>query len=323
LHVSSRWIVCPRAAGLLEGLEDELRNAVDLPDGFAAEVAVHLIAGGGKRLRPALLLLSGQFGSPDPKRLTRAAVAMELLHVASLYHDDVMDRATTRRGVSSANSQWGNLLAASGGTLLFARAIRLLASLGDEVNRLASAASVRLCTGQLQEVENAYDVDIREEDHLAVLEKKTATLFELPCRLGALLAGAPDETSCALSQYGRALGLAFQLADDALDLSGDESVLGKPTLTDIREGVYSFPIIHALHQHGNGDLRGMLRKARLNEAELRVVIASVRHSGAIEVALRLARQLVREAQQSLTAIENTPARESLHRLADFAVSRSH
>jgi heptaprenyl diphosphate synthase len=248
---------------------------------------------------------------------------MELLHVASLYHDDVMDRATTRRGAASANSLWGNLLAASGGTLLFARAIGLLASLGDEANRLASAASVRLCTGQLQEVENAYNVDISEEDHLAVLERKTATLFELPCRLGTLLAGAPEETSRVLAQYARALGLAFQLADDALDLSGDESVLGKPTLTDIREGVYSFPIIYALHGNGNGGLRGTLRKACLDEAEVRDVIASVRRSGAVEVALGRASEFVREAQQSLTALEDTPARESLHRLADFAVSRSH
>jgi geranylgeranyl pyrophosphate synthase len=268
-------------------------------------------------------LLAGQFGSADPETLTRAAVAMELLHVASLYHDDVMDRATTRRGVASANSLWGNLLAASGGTLLFARAIGLLASLGDEANRLASAASVRLCTGQLQEVENAYNVDISEEDHLAILERKTATLFELPCRLGALLAGAPEESSRLLAQYARALGLAFQLADDALDLSGDESVLGKPTLTDIRQGVYSFPIIYALHCNGNSGLRGTLRKARLDEAEVRDAIASVRRSGAIEVALHRASEFVREAQQSLTALEDTPARESLHRLADFAVSRSH
>jgi geranylgeranyl pyrophosphate synthase len=322
LQVSSQWLVCPRVTGLLEGLEDELRRAVDTADGAAAEVAVHLIARGGKRLRPALLLLAGQFGSANPALLTRAAVAMELLHVASLYHDDVMDRATTRRGAASANSLWGNLLAASGGTLLFARAVGLLASLGDEANRLAGAASVRLCTGQLQEVENAYDVDISEEDHLAILERKTATLFELPCGLGALLAGAPEDTRRVLAQYARALGLAFQLADDALDLSGDESILGKPTLTDIREGVYSFPIIYALHQNG-GELRDTLRKARLNETEVRAVIAAVRRSGAVEVALGRAGEFVREAQQSLTALEDTPARESLHRLADFAVMRSH
>jgi len=323
LQVSDQWLVCPQVARSLGGLEDELRRAVGLPDGLTAEVAVHLIARGGKRLRPALLLLAGQFGSGEPERLTRAAVAMELLHVASLYHDDVMDRAATRRGAASANSLWGNLLAASGGTLLFARAIGLLASLGDEANRLASAASVRLCTGQLQEVENAYDVDIGEDDHLAILERKTATLFELPCRLGALLAGAPDETAHVLAQYARALGLAFQLTDDALDLSGDESILGKPTLADIREGVYSFPIIHALHRNGNGGLRSTLRKARLNEAELHDVVASVRRSGAVEAARRRAGEFARDAQQSLKALADTPARESLHRLADFAISRSH
>jgi heptaprenyl diphosphate synthase len=322
LRVTSQWLVSPRVAGLLEGLEGALRRAVNTPDGSAAEVALHLIARGGKRLRPALVLLTGQFGSADPEKLMCAAVAMELLHVASLYHDDVMDRAASRRGAASANALWGNLLAASGGTLLFARAISLLASLGDEVNRLASAASVRLCTGQLQEVEHAYDVDITEEDHLAILERKTATLFELPCRLGALLAGAPEETLLALTKYARALGLAFQLADDALDLAGDERVLGKPTLTDIREGVYSYPVIYALHHDGDS-IRGMLRKARLDEAEVRDVIASVRRSGAVDVALGRAGEFVREAQKSLEGLDDTLARESLHRLAEFSVSRSH
>jgi heptaprenyl diphosphate synthase len=307
----------------MAGLEAELRNAADSSDSFAAEVAVHLIAVGGKRLRPALVFLTGQFGSADSRKLTRAAVATELLHVASLYHDDVMDRAATRRGVSSANSRWGNLLAASGGTLLFARAIRLLASLGEDVNRLGSTAAVRLCTGQLQEVENAYNVDIDEEDHLAILRKKTATLFELPCKLGALLASAPEETVRVLTQYAGALGLAFQLADDALDLSGDERVLGKPTWKDIREGVYSFPIICALRCNGKGDLRNTLRKARLNDTDVRQVIDAVRESGAIETARARARQLAREAQQSLAAMEDTPVRQSLYRLADFAAARSH
>lgn len=123
MQASSRWLVCPQVAGLLEGLQGELLRAVNMPAGVAAEVAEHLIVRGGKRLRPALLLLAGQFGSADVRALTRAAVAMELLHVASLYHDDVMDRAATRRGAATANARWGNLLAASGGTLLFARAI--------------------------------------------------------------------------------------------------------------------------------------------------------------------------------------------------------
>jgi heptaprenyl diphosphate synthase len=219
-------------------------------------------------------------------------------------------------------------MATSGGTFLFARAIALLASLGDEVNLLTSRATVRLCAGQLLEVENAYNTDLSVAEHTEILARKTATLFELPCVLGAKLAGADPSQVAALVAYAHKLGLAFQIADDALDVAGDASVLGKTTLTDLREGIYSLPLILVLQQQVPGcagetvRLRGILRQARLSESDLQEIVAALRRLGAVDMALEQARAYAREASDGLRELPYGPACESLALLADFAVSRS-
>ena len=321
---SGDWLVCPRAIDSLSQLEDHLAAAVGA-DSSTRAVATWLVARPGKRFRPALLVLSAQFGAKYPEEtLLRAAAALELIHIASLYHDDVMDRALVRRKGPSVNSAWGNAMATAGGTFLFARASGLLAALGDEVNRLASAAVVRMCTGQLREVEHAYNVDLTEEEHLEVLSAKTATLFELPCRLGAVLSALGDDRASALMEYARQLGLAFQLVDDALDLSGDATVLGKATLTDIREGVYSLPVLTALRRwNESARLRDLLLRARLAPDELQQVVRLVQGSGAVDIALARARALSQAAVNALDEFAPDPAIDSLRRLAHFLVHRSH
>jgi heptaprenyl diphosphate synthase len=288
-------------------------------------MALHLITRAGKRLRPALLLVVAQFGDPDDPRLLRAAAAMELFHIASLYHDDVMDRAPVRRGETSANVRWGNGLATLAGAYLFARASALLASLGDEPNRLASQASVELCTGQLHEMENAYNLELTEAEHLDILARKTATLFELPSRLGAYLSGASPPHTAALAAYGRHLGLAFQLADNALDLTGQADRLGKATGTDLREGVYSLPVLHALRQDSmvGERLRALLGQAWLTEEDVRTGLELVQESGAVAEAWEAAREHASQAQQSLEALPEGPARRSLFRLAEYAIARTY
>ncbi|MCP4544236.1 MAG: polyprenyl synthetase family protein, partial [Chloroflexi bacterium] len=175
---------------MLARLDAVLKGAVVTFDKQLRDVALHLINRAGKRLRPALCMVVAQFGDPDDPRLLQAATAIELIHIASLYHDDVMDRAPARRGKDSANIHWGNGLAVLAGTYLFARATALLADLGDIPNQLASHASVELCTGQLQEMENAFNLNLTETEHLDILARKTATLFEFPCRLGAYLSNS-------------------------------------------------------------------------------------------------------------------------------------
>lgn len=318
------WLECEQTRALLGRLDGVLEQAAAAEDLLLRVMALHLVSRGGKRLRPALLLLAASYGDCDRDRLLRAAAALELVHIASLYHDDVMDRAPTRRHVASANATWGNELAALTGTYLFARASGLLASLGNVPNHLASTAMLELCTGQLQEVEHAYDLDLTEEEHLEILARKTATLFELPCRLGARLGGLPERHAAALAAYGRHLGLAFQLTDDALDLPERGGQSGKATGTDVREGIYSLAVLYALRQEGPvaARLRVLLGEARLAEQDVAAVHGLVRESGAVAAALDVARTHTRQARGALRVLPEGPARRSLSRLADYVVTRA-
>jgi len=308
----------------LLALDDTLRAAAAAEDLQLRAMAQQLLARGGKRLRPALLFLAASFGPGGaPVRLQAAAAALELFHVASLYHDDVMDRAPQRRHGASINARWGNQAATFAGTYLFARGSALLASLGRVPNRLASEAAVALCTGQLQEVENAYNSALSEADHLEILRRKTATLFELPCRLGAYLGQAPAAAAEALAAYGRHLGLAFQLADDALDLEGEAAETGKATHTDLREGVYSLAILRALQRPEAAGLPDLLRKADLAEADIAAAIRLARQAGGVAEALDVARAQAGQARAALATLPDTPARQSLIHLAEYATTRRH
>lgn len=321
---SGDWLTCPRVLELLPQLEGVIEQALAMGDEETRTVAGHLVARRGKRLRPALLFLAVQFGGCRDAPLLQAAAALELLHVASLHHDDIMDRAVTRRGGASTNHLWGNAVATACGVFLFARATSLLAALGDEVNKAASIAAVQLCTGQLREVENAYNIGLTTEEHLEILALKTGTLFELPCRLAALLGAITAEHASTLVDYARDLGMAFQLADDALDLAGDAGQLGKATLTDLREGVYSFPVLHVLRQESAEAMhvRALLGQVRLDEAELGAVVKTVRECGGVDAASVLARRFAGRAAKCLDSLPEGSARDSLLALAQFSVARS-
>jgi heptaprenyl diphosphate synthase len=317
------WLVCGRTRAALERLDAVLLEAIQPEDLQLRVMALAVVKRGGKRLRPALALLAAAFGEADPRRLLQAAAALELVHVASLYHDDVMDRAPLRRGEASVNARWGNAPAAAAGTYLFARATALLAGLGDGANHLASRASVELCSGQLQEVENAYNLELSETVHLAILRRKTATLFELPCRLGALLSGLSAQRAESLAAYGRFLGLAFQLADDALDLTAESDQVGKATGADLRAGIYSLPVLLTLRSAGTAGprLAALLEQVRLGEGEIQTALRLVRETG-LAPALATARVQAERARGELAELPAGPARESLWRLAGHAVERS-
>lgn len=316
--------MCGNTRALLAELDSVLRDAVTTLDHELGVVALHLIGRGGKRLRPALVLLLSGLGRDRDGAVLRAAAAVELLHVASLYHDDVMDRAPSRRGAPSANARWGNAVAAIAGSYLFACAMRLLAATGEEANRLGSAAVAEICTGQLQELESSYDLDLPVDHHLAVLERKTASLFVLPCVLGATLGLATPAQRGALDRFGRRLGLAFQLADDALDLAGDAAQLGKATGTDVGEGVYSLPVLATLRDGGEraARLRALLRLDGLTRVEVAEVIEIVRSGPGIGEALALARNLAGEAYEAAGELPDGPIRTSLRSLTEHAVART-
>ncbi len=232
-----------RIGARMESVEERLRDSVTQTDRLADTASRHLVDAGGKRLRPMLALLAAELGDSSPDEVLDAAVGVELTHLATLYHDDVMDSAPVRRGAPSAHEVWGNSVAILVGDLLFARASRTIAGLGPEAVLIQSATFERLCLGQLHETVGPGEGDDAVEHYIQVLADKTASLLATSARLGAMFAGCADETVECVAAYGERLGVAFQLADDVLDLtsSGEES--GKTQGTDLREHVPTMPVL--------------------------------------------------------------------------------
>jgi heptaprenyl diphosphate synthase len=250
----------PGLEGHLARVEEALAAAVTVPDAFLSEVAGHLVHAGGKRLRPALVLSSVlAAGATVDDRVVDGAVAVELVHLGSLYHDDVMDEAAQRRGVQSVNDRWGNLVAILAGDFLLARASEIAASLGTEVAGLLARTIGELCQGEVSQLEYAFNPGRTEEAYLRAIAGKTASLLATSCRIGGIVSGLPRPSIEALTDFGHAFGMAFQIWDDIRDLVSTEDVLGKPAGHDMVEGTYTLPVIRALATAGVGpELRALL-----------------------------------------------------------------
>src|SRR5437870_13354966 len=227
----------------LDDVEEALQKAVRADFDFLTEAASHLIEAGGKRFRPMLVLLAGYFGDPTDPRLVPGAVAIELTHLATLYHDDVIDEADFRRGRARANSRWDNTVAILTGDYLFARALELSADLGTDVSKLLARTIAIVCDGQIREVARAGRVDQTEQSYMETIERKTAALIATSCRLGGMMSDAPLDAVERLDDVGMALGMAFQLSDDIMDFTASEEELGKQPGQDIRQGVYTLPVL--------------------------------------------------------------------------------
>ncbi|HVF75374.1 MAG TPA: polyprenyl synthetase family protein [Acidimicrobiales bacterium] len=293
----------------LRRVEEALRGSVASSDPFLSEVAGHLIGAGGKRLRPALALAAAAAGgAPVTDDVVQGGVSVELVHLGSLYHDDVMDEATTRRGVESVNARWGNLVAILAGDFLLARASEIAASLGTEVAALLAATIGRLCEGQVGELKTAYSTDRTEADYLTSIEGKTASLVGASCRIGALSAHVERPTVDALTRFGDALGMVFQVRDDILDVVGTEAELGKPAGNDLVEGVYTLPVIRALADPSAGEeLRGLLGRP-LQGPERDKARDIVRATTGVEEAMVVARRYADDAAAALDGIDGPVAR---------------
>jgi heptaprenyl diphosphate synthase len=285
-------------------LEAALRRAVSSEDPFLAEVATHLIAAGGKRLRPVL----------SDQDVLEGGVAVELVHLGSLYHDDVIDEAATRRGVESVNARWGNLIAIVAGDFLLARASEIAARLGSEVAALLAATIGRLCEGQVLELKAAFDTTRVEEAYFASIAGKTAALMAASCRIGALVARLPPRQVEALTAFGRAFGMVFQIRDDVLDVVAEEAELGKPAGQDLVEGVYTLPVIRALADPAVGPALGDLLGRPLGPAERDRARDLVRGSGAAPAAVGVARRFADEAAGALGVLDPSPVVDGLARL---------
>ena len=288
----------------LARVEAALRQTVQAGDPFMTTVASHLIPAGGKRLRPALAVCVGSRATaPVSDDVIMGAVAVELVHLGSLYHDDVMDEARTRRTVESVNARWGNLVAILAGDFLLARASEIAASLGTEVAGLLARTIGFLCEGQVRELSQAYDVGRTEEAYLTAISGKTAALMATACRIGALCAKLDRPTVETVTRYGERVGMVFQIVDDILDVVASDEELGKPAGNDIVEGVYTLPVIRALKAADTADsLRALLRR-HIEPAQVDEVRRLVRSNGAVPASLDVARGYAREACDALAGMD--------------------
>jgi heptaprenyl diphosphate synthase len=302
-------------------VEATLRASVRTSDDLLTEMASHLIEAGGKRLRPVMAIASALTGHDHASDdVVRGGVAVELVQVGSLYHDDVMDEAELRRGAISANARWGNHRAILAGDFLLARASEIAASLGAEVAGLLGSTISRLVEGQILELSTQYKPSRTEASYLASIEGKSASLFSTAARIGGLVADLPREHSDALTACGLAYGMAFQMVDDVLDLIASEEELGKPSGHDMIEGVYTLPVIHTLAAGGAvaEELHAMLTEA-MTPAAVDKALAIVRGGGGVAHTIARARAYADEAAAVMAPYTDRVAGKALAAAAHAVV----
>jgi heptaprenyl diphosphate synthase len=307
----------------LDAIELALRASVRSEDEFVDGAAKYLVDAGGKRFRPLLALLAAQFGDPEADGVVMSAVVCELTHLATLYHDDVMDEATVRRGAESANSRWNNTVAILTGDFLFARASDILADLGPEAVRIQARCFERLVTGQIRETVGPKDGADPIDHYLAVLADKTGSLIAASAELGARFAGVDDQVVESLRAYGEQIGVAFQISDDILDIASERGQSGKTPGTDLREGVQTLPVLYALRsaEADSARLRELVSRPITDDAEHAEALALLRASDAIEQARETMLSYADAARATLSALPDVPARAALEALADLVVLR--
>jgi heptaprenyl diphosphate synthase len=310
--------------GRIERLMDtELRSADDV----MTESLTHLFKAGGKRFRPLFTVLSAQIGPrPDAREVTVAGAVIELVHLATLYHDDVMDEAEVRRGTPTANVRWGNNVAILAGDYLFATASRLVSRLGPEAVRLIAETFAQLVTGQMRETRGlagAPEGADPVEHYLKVVYEKTACLIAAAGRFGAMFAGSDPDQVERLSRLGGLVGTAFQIADDIIDIDSDSQESGKLPGTDVREGVQTLPMVYALREPGPeaARLRELLGGPIDDDEAVAEALALLRASPGMAKAKNLLAEYAEQARQELALLPDVPGRYALQTLVDYTVNR--
>jgi len=308
----------------LDAVESRLRTAVHSGDAFVAEVARYLVDAGGKRFRPLMTVLAAHFGDASAPEVVPAAVVVELTHLATLYHDDVMDEAEVRRGAESANSRWDNTVAILTGDFLFARASDILADLGPAAVRLQARTFERLVTGQIRETIGPAEGDDPIAHYLGVLAEKTGSLIATATEFGAGFAGVDPSTVDTLRRFGEQIGVAFQLSDDILDISASRSDSGKTPGTDLREGVATLPVLYAVRSSdaSASRLRELVRRPLVDDAEHAEALALLRASSALDEARRTLQNYADGAREMLDDLPDLPARAGFEALTERVIDRT-
>ncbi|ONM47145.1 polyprenyl synthetase family protein [Nocardia donostiensis] len=315
------------AARVRNGLEEVEKLLVEeLSDGaaFLREAALHLAKAGGKRFRPLFTVLTGQLGPrPTDPDLVTAGTVVELVHLATLYHDDVMDEATMRRGAPSVNSRWGNSIAILAGDYLFAHASRLVSTLGPDAVRVIAETFAELVTGQMRETMGASEAGDPVAHYLRTVWEKTGSLIAAAGRFGGTFSGADSEHVERLARLGDAVGTAFQICDDIIDISSESAQSGKTPGTDLREGVHTLPVLYALRDEGpDGDrLRTLLARPLETDSEVAEALELLGRSPGMTQAKEKLREYADIAYTELAALPQGPANDALVRLVQYNIDR--
>jgi octaprenyl-diphosphate synthase len=313
--------------GDLVRVEALFEEAVRSDIALVGEIGRYIRDGGGKRIRPALLLLGSRLCGYQGERAVLLASVVEFIHTATLLHDDIIDEATTRRGRRSVNSRWGNDITVLLGDFLYTKSMAMALSQDNlQILRLLSDVTLRMVEGELLEIQRSGDVSVTTDDYLDIIRRKTADLFSVSLRIGAILGEAGEARERALASYGLNLGICFQVIDDLLDLTADEKVLGKPVANDLREGKLTLPIIHLIAA-GGAVAREKVARVIADRGFERVsqeeVLELTREHGGIEAARRVAEGYAEAARRDLEAFDPSRLREALLVLPDFILGRDH
>ena len=311
-------------AGDLTAVDAEIRRQLASDVALVNQVGDYIVSGGGKRLRPLLVVLAARAAGATDSAHVPAAALIEFIHTATLLHDDVVDDSARRRGRETANEAFGNPASVLVGDFLYSRAFQMMATLGSAaVIRVMADATNTIAAGEVMQLMNSGDPDTTEIRYMDVIYRKTARLFEAGAQIAAIVAKAPAPVEAALARYGKHLGIAFQLIDDALDYQGDSGVLGKNVGDDLAEGKPTLPLIHAL-VHADADSAAIIRVAiEQGGTEMQApILAAVERSGGLEYTAKLAAHQAEKAEEALAALPTSPYRDALAGLARVAVSRT-
>jgi octaprenyl-diphosphate synthase len=310
----------------LDRVEDRLESWSRSSNPLTAEISGYVLRKKGKRLRPALVLLTSRLFSPGSEESVFLASLVELLHTASLIHDDIVDNAGVRRGRESVHSKWGPNITVLLGDYMYIKSIGLsLQSRHERVIRLLADVSARMIEGELDEFALAGDLRITEAQYLGIVEAKTAVLFGACCRIGAILGLASPEEEEAVAAYGLSLGLTFQIVDDLLDLTGDVRAVGKPILSDLAEGRITLPVIRAIEKGGRDvrqRIKALVGRKDVPAAERRALVGELARTGALDHATGRAREFTERALEAVQGFPESGPRETLIRLALYGLRRT-
>ncbi|MEH6944028.1 heptaprenyl diphosphate synthase component II [Bacillus sp. JJ722] len=307
--------------GDLQTIEKELEVSIQAEDPLLQEACLHLLQAGGKRIRPVFVLLAAKFGDYDIDVIKKVAASLELIHMASLVHDDVIDEALTRRGAPTIQSKWNNRVAMYTGDYIFAQALELITTVKKpEAHQLLSKMMVELCLGEIEQIRDKYLFNQNLRTYFRRIKRKTALLIATSCQLGAIAAGADENIHKKLFRFGYYVGMSYQIIDDILDFTATEKTLGKPAGGDLKQGNITLPALIAMR---DADLRKQIETVyeEIDDNAMASIIDSIKKSGAIEQSIKMSDQYLQKAFKELEGLPSIKARKNLNDIAKYIGKR--